>query len=109
MFFFLCVRRPPGSTHIDKLFPYTTLIRSRTAARHVRIAGGHHAAPPQRGRAMVHQQGAPPTPKTRGLASAAMLYSGAMAEQKPRYKAYDRPAGGRSEEHTSELQSLMRI
>src|SRR3546814_18374395 len=29
MFFFLMIRRPPRSTRTDKLFPYTTLFRSR--------------------------------------------------------------------------------
>src|SRR3546814_13998014 len=28
-FFFLMIRRPPRSTRIDTLFPYTTLFRSR--------------------------------------------------------------------------------
>src|SRR3546814_14956079 len=28
MFFFLMIRRPPGSTRTDTLFPYTTLFRS---------------------------------------------------------------------------------
>src|SRR3546814_19384025 len=30
-FFFLRIRRPPGSTRTDTLFPYTTLFRSPTA------------------------------------------------------------------------------
>src|SRR3546814_12263836 len=29
LFFFLMIRRPPGSTRTDTLFPYTTLFRSR--------------------------------------------------------------------------------
>src|SRR3546814_3999012 len=32
-FFFLMIRRPPRSTRTDTLFPYTTLFRSRLAAR----------------------------------------------------------------------------
>src|SRR3546814_18356859 len=31
--FFLMIRRPPRSTRTDTLFPYTTLFRSRPAAR----------------------------------------------------------------------------
>src|SRR3546814_15535510 len=31
--FFLMLRRPPRSTRTDTLFPYTTLFRSRAAAR----------------------------------------------------------------------------
>src|SRR6266496_2986705 len=42
-FFFLMIRRPPRST----LFPYTTLFRSRPAARQRR---SEHRAPPQRSR-----------------------------------------------------------
>src|SRR3546814_18306423 len=30
LFFFLIIRRPPGSTRTATLFPYTTLFRSRT-------------------------------------------------------------------------------
>src|SRR3546814_20716249 len=33
-FFFLMIRRPPRSTRTDTLFPYTTLFRSRLAARY---------------------------------------------------------------------------
>src|SRR3546814_15993145 len=29
LFFFLMIRRPPGSTRTDTLFPYTTLFRSK--------------------------------------------------------------------------------
>src|SRR3546814_17402855 len=35
-FFFLMIRRPPRSTRTDTLFPYTTLFRSRLAARELR-------------------------------------------------------------------------
>src|SRR3546814_9432918 len=80
VFFFLMIRRPPRSTRTDTLFPYTTLFRSPSTLRAAPSASP--ASPP-----------APParcsTTRTgRGSASAR------------------RPAG--SEEHTSELQSLMR-
>src|SRR3546814_14472719 len=51
LFFFLMIRRPPGSTRTDTLFPYTTLFRShatvlevddREAAR--RGVAPHHRA-----------------------------------------------------------------
>src|SRR3546814_12624968 len=32
VFFFLTIRRPPGSTRTDTLFPYTTLFRSTATA-----------------------------------------------------------------------------
>src|SRR3546814_3261750 len=73
------IRRPPRSTRTDTLFPYTTLFRSGHRRRGDRPA---HLAPARQ------EDGA----------------------QKPRQ---DQPYGGgrgrRSEEHTSELQSLMRI
>src|SRR3546814_2423035 len=78
------IRRPPRSTRTDTLFPYTTLFRS--------LFGDQCAHPVGRGR-------------RQGLCVAALA---------------DLPAGRgggrqcparreRSEEHTSELQSLMRI
>src|SRR3546814_8199617 len=85
--FFLMLRRPPRSTRTDTLFPYTTLFRSSRSPRldHFRAHGGGGCAT---------------TPQTRS------------APQAPR----DPPSSDRaparqhrSEEHTSELQSLMRI
>src|SRR3546814_3428989 len=88
------IRRPPKSTRTDTLFPYTTLFRSREPRMGLcrrrrgqgerRVARGGGGAP----RAGVARLGSPERPRQRhaGMAS--------------------RP---RSEEHTSELQSLMRI
>src|SRR3546814_10525329 len=105
--FFLMLRRPPRSTRTDTLFPYTTLFRSvpralgheehrrevrpcRQPERHavrtrclVRLqhAGQRHARPADHGR-----------------------------DRLPRRVRRDAlGAAARSEEHTSELQSLMRI
>src|SRR3546814_5353401 len=76
------IRRPPGSTRTDTLFPYTTLFRSgvdrrlhRRALRPLAAAGGDGVGD------RADRRGAVP---------------GAAVQ-------------GRSEEHTSELQSLMRI
>src|SRR3546814_6287536 len=80
LFFFLMIRRPPRSTRTDTLFPYTTLFRSCSAMGMDR----RHGAVSQAG---VHAPG--------GVAGADHLA--------------DDQAQGRSEEHTSELQSLMRI
>src|SRR3546814_4759518 len=75
------IRRPPRSTRTDTLFPYTTLFRSvRQPARLLRL----HVDPSGQ-EAAVHGRRVRP---------------GAGVE--PRQRA-------RSEEHTSELQSLMRI
>src|SRR3546814_15157232 len=87
VFFFLMIRRPPRSTRTDTLFPYTTLFRSpRARARQ----GGGGAA---RGR----DQG------TRGDAPVPLDAGDVQIEGRRRRRAR------RSEEHTSELQSLMRI
>src|SRR3546814_4995147 len=76
------IRRPPRSTRTDTLFPYTTLFRSRTDEGRGRD-GEHHGA---RARPGV-------------LADLAGDESDQEQGQGP----------ARSEEHTSELQSLMRI
>src|SRR3546814_7350574 len=98
-FFFLMIRRPPRSTRTDTLFPYTTLFRSHEIAGPVRevghrdgaAAGGpefHALAQPAPGQR--HHQADPDM--------RALLEGMGEAEE-----------GGRSEEHTSELQSLMRV
>src|SRR3546814_11978313 len=85
--FFLMIRRPPRSTRTDTLFPYTTLFRSNRQ--------GHHAGPPQMDAGDVPQ----------GILRA----RGYRAAPAPQLFPLHRTVGGRSEEHTSELQSLMRI
>src|SRR3546814_10315575 len=81
VFFFLMIRRPPRSTRTDTLFPYTTLFRSLA------------------GRMLC-----------RGCARWPYARRGDRAD------STENPHRGRleldrvrSEEHTSELQSLMRI
>src|SRR3546814_3616997 len=77
--FFLMIRRPPRSTRTDTLFPYTTLFRSR-----------------------------PPPPIHRRSRSACGHRRQPMARPRSAGRSRCR-CGDRSEEHTSELQSLMRI
>src|SRR3546814_13039026 len=50
LFFFLMILRPPRSTRTDTLFPYTTLFRSRRAAR--RLCRFARARPASRRRAV---------------------------------------------------------
>src|SRR3546814_8821789 len=93
-FFFLIIRRPPRSTRTDTLFPYTTLFRSQPAERHGQDRQGHRVRQRRQG-------GGGPRGRCR----------------RGRRRRPDREGGrrlhrlrrGRSEEHTSELQSLMRI
>src|SRR3546814_20724356 len=85
LIFSLSIRRPPRSTRTDTLFPYTTLFRShcrlwsRLVSRRAQTLWQYRLARP----AVL--------PSPRHLSSLRL------------------PAEGRSEEHTSELQSLMRI
>src|SRR3712207_8972426 len=74
--FFLMIRRPPRST----LFPYTTLFRSRRRGR----PGGAGSR------------------RTRRSTSAAFA---TRARRRRRSRTSSAPRTGRSEEHTSELQS----
>src|SRR3546814_5953002 len=99
------IRRPPRSTRTDTLFPYTTLFRSRVpqSGRYVRHFGVADAA---RG----VSAGAPIVPRRTAQSARSQLYP--VARQRAgRVRRCDDAAGRalRSEEHTSELQSLMRI
>src|SRR3546814_4010072 len=90
VFFFLMIRRPPRSTRTDTLFPYTTLFRSPEPRQRASPA----ACPPRARRWSCYPRGAR---RVRSLsAEEAELWARVTATI-------------RSEEHTSELQSLMRI
>src|SRR3546814_8916389 len=80
LFFFLMIRRPPRSTRTDTLFPYTTLFRSKsTIAPKIEITVLNSGK--------ISNENTPiPSKITSGSSTIV-----------------------RSEEHTSELQSLMRI
>src|SRR3546814_2069752 len=83
------IRRPPRSTRTDTLFPYTTLFRSLPACI--------GTAPLARPAASLKRDSCIGIFHTgRGKAAEALL-------------GRRRRRGRRSEEHTSELQSLMRI
>src|SRR3546814_7175086 len=87
------IRRPPRSTRTDTLFPYTTLFRSplrraQVAARTELPELSTRSAAARLGPAMIT------TIDLRGTAHTASELSRLLP---------------RSEEHTSELQSLMRI
>src|SRR3546814_8934666 len=95
------IRRPPRSTRTDTIFPDTTLVRS---AQQPRRRGGQRRARPAARAAGVR----------RALSRRAELAQPAEIGPVGRSRAFHHPApageaGRRSEEHTSELQSLMRI
>src|SRR3546814_8021550 len=85
--FFLMIRRPPRSTRTDTLFPYTTLFRS---CRPIAARPGCN---------LVHGT----------IARVIVADDHAQRDRAPQqcFEALDGIV--RSEEHTSELQSLMRI
>src|SRR3546814_9537906 len=81
-FFFVMRRRPPRSTRTDTLFPYTTLFRSRSIRLRSWTAQSEHG------------------------------HLGIQRRIDPRHfdkRRFEFAPDLRSEEHTSELQSLMRI
>src|SRR3546814_6552139 len=87
------IRRPPRSTRTDTLFPYTTLFRSSTVAE----ASESDSIRSSTSDVQIQNaaERAPSTEAEDGVMQAAH-FRDIMAET-------------RSEEHTSELQSLMRI
>src|SRR3546814_5614336 len=82
------IRRPPRSTRTDTLFPYTTLFRSRQPDQSRSGRQQHAAAGATRQRRQAAED------RSRRLRAPHRATTGAVH---------------RSEEHTSELQSLMRI
>src|SRR3546814_13981465 len=97
-FFFLMIRRPPRSTRTDTLFPYTTLFRSGRLQRQVHEMLAVLAADGGDG-GLGGQRVARPYLVCEAYA---VFGEAAVADIVGQHLA-------RSEEHTSELQSLMRI
>src|SRR3546814_8518701 len=96
------IRRPPRSTLTDTLFPYTTLFRSGSEEQQDGDGrGGHDHGPPHH-----EQRHAVPEALVGGGGGAAEDGEGVDPAAEHRE---DRGQDDRSEEHTSELQSLMRI
>src|SRR3546814_14821204 len=112
VFFFLMLRRPPRSTRTDTLFPYTTLFRSMLTAcatttpyQPVRDGYGYQDQRIEGNRYRVTFAGSTATP--RQTVENYLLYHAAeltLASGNDYFIVTQR-----SEEHKSELQSLMRI
>src|SRR3546814_2939859 len=99
------IRRPPRSTRTDTLFPYTTLFRSATARAETRRSISTSCRCVQRENYCASR-------------SARRSHRSSCAPGSAQSRSGDESRGGRcrrcvcrrrSEEHTSELQSLMRI
>src|SRR3546814_1497141 len=97
------IRRPPRSTRTDTLFPYTTLFRSALRASLQDALSG----PGERGGARPPPQSALRDPE--GARRRLWLQERLGAAQLVRARGCRAGRPARSEEHTSELQSLMRI
>src|SRR3546814_7230993 len=94
------IRRPPRSTRTDALFPYTTLFRSGLSIR-----GRREDKPSRRQNASACPSWRQPDRKhLRGS-----WQESASRSPAPVGHLQSLPKSDRSEEHTSELQSLMRI
>src|SRR3546814_5172966 len=105
------IRRPPRFTRTDTLFPYTTLFRSvALAAPAPRRLSGSHDPRSARPNSAPPETLSPPVPhrKHRELSSF-LLCRKARRKPAAMSRHTDRAWFRRSEEHTSELQSLMRI
>src|SRR3546814_11691560 len=96
-FFFLMLRRPPRSTRTDTLFPYTTLFRSPHRCPEGFKLGGRPAL-----QCSVIGETKPALSQP-GHVVRKIAVRAALRCRCPQWRRL------RSEEHTSELQSLMRI
>src|SRR3546814_3183576 len=92
------IRRPPRSTRTDTLFPYTTLFRSRYVGR----------SQSDGIRDLDDQAADRDRPDGRSAVGAGQELDWSGLRRR-RCRQVGRGEQGRSEEHTSELQSLMRI
>src|SRR3546814_18102594 len=104
------IRRPPKSTRTDTPFPYTTLFRSHGRQCRSRQAGPRLPCLPHPGKISVT-----PTKTLANQDDLSLAYSPGVAVASMAIHAEGADAAAkytsrsRSEEHTSELQSLMRI
>src|SRR3546814_10879969 len=100
------IRRPPRSTRTDTLFPYTTLFRSTNVRTAFSKNGGNLGA----SGAVSHgfdRMGLITYPASAGDADA--IFEAALEAGADDVSSNEDEHEIRSEEHTSELQSLMRI
>src|SRR3546814_4750211 len=99
LFLFLMIRRPTRSTLTDTLSPYTTLFRSLRAIEAVELLDPAPRATPA---------GPVATDRAEEQEQVHLVVVGAVGHRVPSVGSVGPHAEVRSEEHTSELQSLMR-
>src|SRR3546814_2124165 len=111
------IRRPPRSTRTDTLFPYTTLFRSRSRrsanwlSRKSFPKKGKSSPPNCRSTSRSSPTLAILNANSTSVVLAPSMYAAPRRKPSARQQISPVPIGHltRSEEHTSELQSLMRI
>src|SRR3546814_10020268 len=112
------IRLPPRSTRTDTLFPYTTLFRSRGRARRMGITDfdrKYSMLDMAHGEVMFAATGVTSGTMLQGVrrfAGGAVTHSLVMRSKSGTVRVVEAEHNftrKRSEEHTSELQSLMRI
>src|SRR3546814_4949877 len=99
------IRRPPRSTRTDTLFPYPTLFRSRGLSKKI-------VQPCLRSRVPTVTTPAGSMPPSTVFPAIAIASISGLPGSRDRTSCARSPCAegqSRSEEHTSELQSLMRI
>src|SRR3546814_3198932 len=113
--FFLMIRRPPRSTRTDTLFPYTTLFRSTRLADHARAndrrcdishPAQHRLIPKARFPDQILDDAVLKRKKRRFLVNERCNQVNRSGSVRQLDRKQDKI---RSEEQTSEIQSLMRI
>src|SRR3546814_7366827 len=95
------IRRPPVSTRTDTLFPYTTLFRSLAGLEVEQVVA----------KRQIQQLALPAKQSVFGIELAGIFRIGwrVVGQVRRVFDFWHGGRGRRSEEHTSELQSLMRI
>src|SRR3546814_7253308 len=94
------IRRPPRSTRTDTLFPSTTLFRSNHMRQLALLTGAQFE--------WLATGRGPMTPSTESLLDSVAAVDALLVDD-PQERRLLTAFRQRSEEHTSELQSLMRI
>src|SRR3546814_3228969 len=104
------IRRPPGSTRTDTLFPYTTLFRSQPRPEAEEVGDRRMEVDAAVRLAAVQVERDREDGQLGGDEQVQQHFAPAELEQAAGEEIKDRSRHRvRSEEHTSELQSLMRI
>src|SRR3546814_2942348 len=96
------IQRPPRSTRTDTLFPYTTLVRSEERDQIIDFSKPYYAS----GETILVRKD---NDSVRSLEDLDGKTVGVLAGSVTVGHLEKEGIGNRSEEHTSELQSLMRI